>query len=68
MPSFHKWKILYFNQIDYKQTIEHFSIKKTRTFILPERSIMDYALVRRTISGNQNLLWQLGGENRTQHR
>ena len=27
MPLFHKWKILYFNQIDYKQNKEPFSIK-----------------------------------------
>ena len=36
-------------------------------FILPTRSITDYALVRRTISGNENSLWQLDGENITPH-
>ena len=30
MPSFQKWKMLYFNQIDYKQTKEHFFIKKDK--------------------------------------
>ena len=29
------------------------------------RSIMDYALVRRTILVNQNIIWQLDGENKT---
>ena len=40
---------------------------KRRMFILPTRSITDYALVRRTISGNENSLWQLDGENITTH-
>ena len=29
------------------------------------RSIMDYALVRRTILVNQNIIWQLDGESKT---
>ena len=29
------------------------------------RSIMDYALVRRTILVNQNIIWQLDAENKT---
>ena len=28
---------------------------------------MDYALVRRTISGNENSLWQVDGETITSH-
>ena len=65
MPLFHKWKILYFNQIDYyKQSKEHFSIKRQDQ---PARSIMDYALVRRTILLNQTSLWQLDRENITKY-
>ena len=29
------------------------------------RSIMDYALVRRTVAKNQSIIWQLDGENIT---
>lgn len=37
----------------------------TRAFIQPARSIIDYALVRKTIGVNQSIIWELDRENIT---
>ena len=67
MSSFHKWKMLYFNQIDYKETKEHFSIKKDKNIYPACQIYHGLYYCKENYIGNQNSLWQLDGENITPH-
>ena len=53
---FRKWKISYLNKLDYKESKKFILHLKTRTFAHPARSIMDFALVRKTMLVNQNVI------------
>ena len=65
IPPLHKWKISYSINWITKKLKGLFPLKHKNIYIHPARSAMDYALVRRTILANQNVIWQLNGENIT---
>ena len=65
IPPLHKWKISYSINWITKKLKSLFPLKHKNIYIHPARSAMDYALVRRTILANQNVIWQLNGENIT---